>query len=207
MLVHWPSARQPPRSLRVNEHLSSRCENGLGCRGDLLQSPPPAPSVNGDLLRNDEVQAEQRDVGQLAFEDDGEVGRVFEQREGLQKRLMLGGDQDCAGRNVLKPAIFELEPADCFQKPDRDLAPQACEGKNGSSAEQHRRQTDDHQNHQVQIEERIEEQRSRREHFVARAKEDLACVYCRFCKCRMTISRERRPVSSVTAAQTTTRAR
>jgi hypothetical protein len=71
----------------------------------------------------------------LPLEDDGEVRRVFEQREGLQKRLMLDGDQDCAGRDILDAAIFEPEPADRFQKPDRNRAPQACEGEDGAPAE------------------------------------------------------------------------
>ena len=66
-----------------------------------------ARAINGDLLRDDEIEAEQGNVGQLALEDDGEVRRVFKQRERLEKRLVFGRDQDRARRNILNPAIFE----------------------------------------------------------------------------------------------------
>ena len=127
--MYFGGAPATARSLRVNEHLSPGGEHGLGGAGDLLQRLPAPPAIDRDLLRDDQIEAEQRNVGQLALEDDGEVGRVFEEREGLEKRLMLGGNQHCAGGNVLDAAIFEPETADRFQKPDGNRAPEACEGK------------------------------------------------------------------------------
>ena len=123
MLVFRRRAGDAPGSLRVNEDLPSGGEHCFGGGGDLLQRLPAPPAIDCDLLRDDEIEAKQRHVGELALEDDGEVGRIFEQREGLKKRLMLGGDQDRARRDVLDPAIFELEAADRLQKPDGNGAP------------------------------------------------------------------------------------
>jgi hypothetical protein len=97
LLVFRRRAGDAPGSLRVNEDLPSGGEHCFGGGGDLLQRLPAPPAVDCDLLRDDEIEAKQRHVGELALEDDGEVGRIFEQREGLKKRLMLGGDQDRAG--------------------------------------------------------------------------------------------------------------
>ena len=89
---------------------------------------------------------------------------------------MLGGDQDRAGGNILDAAIFQPKTADRFQKPDGNRPPEPGEGKDGSPAEQHGRQADDHQNHQVQIEERVEKQRSRCEHWGRRGLRFAACL-------------------------------
>ena len=129
VLVHRRRAGQTPRSLRVNEHLSSGGEHGLRGAGDLLQRLPAPPAINRDLLRDDEIEAEQRNVGELPLEDDGEVRRVFEQREGLEKRLMLGGDQDCAGRDILDAAIFEPEARRSFPEARRKSRPTGVRGQ------------------------------------------------------------------------------
>jgi hypothetical protein len=78
--------------------------------------------------------------------------------------LVLGGDQDCAGRDVFDAAIFEFQPTYCFQKPDGDRAPQSRQTEDGPPAEQQGWQAHDHQNHEVQIKEGIEEERSRYKH-------------------------------------------
>jgi hypothetical protein len=84
----------------------------------LLQRLPAPAAIDRDLLGDNEIEAEQRHIGQLTLEDDREVGRIFEQREGFKKRLMLGRDQHRAGRNVLDAAIFQLETADRVKEPD-----------------------------------------------------------------------------------------
>ena len=107
VLVHWRRAGQAPCSLGIDEHLSARREYGLSRPANLLQSLSAPPPINGDLLRNDEIEPEQRHVSQLPLENDREVGRVFQQREGLEKRLMLDGDQDRAGWDIFEATIFE----------------------------------------------------------------------------------------------------
>ena len=118
LFVQGRGARETARTLRVNEHLPSGGEDKFCRAGNLLKSLPAPPSINGDLLRNDEIEAEQRNVGELALENDGEVRRVFEQRKGFEKGLVLGRNQDRARGNVLDSPIFEPKTAIAFQKPD-----------------------------------------------------------------------------------------
>ena len=78
---------------------------------------------------------------------------------------MLGRDQDRAQGNVLDPAIFEPKTADLFKKPDRDRAPKPRQREHGFPAEQHGRQAEDHQDHHVEVEQRVEDERARCEHW------------------------------------------
>ena len=63
----------------------------------------------------DQVEAEQRDPDQLLLEDDGEVARMGQQREGFEKRLVLGGEDVAAARDVFDAAVLDPEIAERLQ--------------------------------------------------------------------------------------------
>ena len=73
--------------------------------------------------RADEIEPEERDVDQLPLENDGEIGRVFEQRESLEEGFVLGGEDVAALRDVLEPAEFDPQAADLLQQPDARSTP------------------------------------------------------------------------------------
>ena len=142
---------QAPGSLGIDEHLPTGGEDRPRRFDDLLKRLTALGPVDRDLPGDDQVEAEQRDVGELALEDDREVGRIFEQREGLEKRLMLGRDQHRALGDILDPAIFDLEPADRLEKPDGHGPPQFGQAEDAASPAENRGQAQDHQRHERQV--------------------------------------------------------
>ena len=150
----------------------------------------------------DQIEPEQRDPRQLALEDDGEIVRVAEQREGFEERLVLGGEDVAALRDVLDAAKLDLEAAELFEQPQRAAAPQPRHEEHAVAAEQDQRQADDHQHDDVDVEGDVEGERAQRGHGGPMRSEG-AGVHSSRLSWRKTIRRDSTPVRTAIAPATT----
>ncbi len=139
LLVSRRRTRRTSGAFWINEDLSAGGKNRIRGGGDLLQRLPAPGPVNCDLFRDDEIEAKQRDIGQLPFKDNGEIGGVFEKGESLEKGLMLGCDENPTMWDVLDAAVFHLEPTNMLEKPDRNRPPDRGKRKYSSPAAKNHR--------------------------------------------------------------------
>ena len=85
---------------------------------------------------------------------------------------MLGRDNVAALRNISEPAELELQSTYFVEQPKGGSAPNAREREYGMTSHQNRRQTQNHQDNEIEVVNDVEEERAEGNHWTTIAQSD-----------------------------------
>ena len=117
-------ARRDPRALRKDQDRPAAGGQPAGVGDHPFQGAGAARPVNRRHAGLREIEAEQRNPVQLAFQDQGRVVDQQMQGQGLPRRLMLGGDQERPRRQPVAAGHLVAQPGDRRQPGERQAHPQ-----------------------------------------------------------------------------------
>ncbi|GCC47253.1 hypothetical protein chiPu_0031289, partial [Chiloscyllium punctatum] len=164
-LVAWLGAGRGAGPLGEDHELPAELHLGRGALQRLDQRARPAAALDRDHADLLQVPAEHRDHHQLALEDEQRMLEEAHQRKRLPERLVLGGDDQRSRRNLLDAAELDPDVADHAHQEQAGVGPRRLDRHQRPARQQQRRQRDDAEQHQHQIEQHVEDQRAQEDHF------------------------------------------